>query len=84
MPSFDMIYVVGNVGSTIVEVGTMDYGGPTERVLSTTWFDYFDNNLVNSNHKFRTFSHDMICKDRKNLCGSCRIPFRMSSSKWLF
>jgi hypothetical protein len=36
MPSFDVIYVVGNAGSTIVEVGTMDYGGPTKCVLSTT------------------------------------------------
>jgi hypothetical protein len=33
MPSFDMIYVVGNARSTIVEVGTMDYGGPTKGVL---------------------------------------------------
>lgn len=63
MPSSDVIYVVGNVGSTIVEVGTMDCGGPTKRVLSTTWFDYFDNNSINSNHKFRTFYHNMICKD---------------------
>jgi hypothetical protein len=62
MPSFDMIYVVGNAGSTIIEVGTMDCGGPTKRVLSIAWFDYLDNNSINSNHKFRTFYHDMICK----------------------
>jgi len=63
MPIFHMIYVVGNVGSTIVEVGTMDYGGPTKHVLSTAWFDYFDNISVNSKHNFRTFYHDIICKD---------------------
>jgi hypothetical protein len=63
MPSFDVIYLVGTTGSTIAKVGTMDCDGPTKRVLSTVWFDYFDNNLVNSNHKFRTFYHDMICKD---------------------
>jgi len=84
MPSFDVIYVVGNVESVIIEVGTMDFGGPTKCVLSTTWFDYFDNISINSNHKFKTFYHDMICNDWKNLCGSCKIPFRMSSSKWLF
>jgi hypothetical protein len=63
MPSFDVIYVVGNAGSTIVKLGTMDCGGRTKHVLSTTWFDYFDNNPINSNHKFKTFYHDIICKD---------------------
>jgi hypothetical protein len=38
MPSFDVIYVVGNAGSTIVKVGIMDCGGPTKRVLSTILF----------------------------------------------
>jgi len=33
MPIFYMIYVVGNASSTIVEVGAMDYGGPTKCVL---------------------------------------------------
>jgi hypothetical protein len=53
MPSFDVIYVVGNVGSTIVEVGTMDCGGVIKCVLSTAWFDYFDNISINSYHKLR-------------------------------
>ncbi len=30
MSSFDVIYVVGNAGSVIVKVGTMDFGGPTK------------------------------------------------------
>ncbi len=63
MPIFHMIYVVGNAGSTIVKVGTMDYGGPTKHVLSIAWFDYFDNISINSKHNFRTFYHDIICKD---------------------
>lgn len=40
--------------------------------------------ILTSNHKFKTFYHDMIHNDWKNLCGSCKIPFRISSSKWLF
>jgi len=43
IPSFDVIYVVGNAGPAIVEVGTMDFGGPTKCVLSIARFDYFDN-----------------------------------------
>jgi len=63
MPSFDVIYVVGNAELVIVEVGIMDFGGLTKCVLSTAWFDYFDNISINSNHKFKTFYHDMICND---------------------
>jgi len=33
MPSFDVIYVVGNVGSIIVKVGAVDCGGPMKHVL---------------------------------------------------
>jgi hypothetical protein len=65
MPSFDVIHVVGNARSTIVKVGIRDYGGPTKHVLLIVWFDYFDNILINSNHKFKTFYHDIICKDER-------------------
>jgi hypothetical protein len=52
MPNFNVTCVVGDVGSTISEMGTMDWGGPTKHVLSTCWFDYLDNLSIHSMHNF--------------------------------
>jgi hypothetical protein len=62
MPNFDVTYVVGNVRSIISKMGTMDCGGPVKRVLSTSWFDYFDNLSVHLMHNFGTSWFDMTCK----------------------
>ncbi len=54
MPNFDVTYVVGNVRSTISKMGTTDCGGPLKHVLSTSWFDYFDNLSIHLMHNFGT------------------------------
>jgi hypothetical protein len=61
MPSFNVTYVVGDVRSTISKMGTMDCGGPTKHVLSTCWFDYFDNLSIQSMHNFGASWFDMTC-----------------------
>jgi hypothetical protein len=63
MRSFDVTYVVGDVGSTISEMGTMDCGGPTKHVLSTSWFDYFNNLSIHSMHNFGASLFDMRHKN---------------------
>ena len=48
MLPFYVEYVIGEEGFDLNESGTCDCGGPTKRMLSTAWFQYWDNAGVSS------------------------------------
>ena len=43
MQPFYVEYTIGDVGFDVIESGTIDCGGPTKRLLSNAWFQYWDN-----------------------------------------
>lgn len=43
MHPFHVEYTIGEIGFDVRESGTIDGGGPTKRLLSTAWFQYWDN-----------------------------------------
>lgn len=42
MPPFTVDYTVGSDDFDWNEAGTLDCGGPTKRMLSSAWFQYWD------------------------------------------
>lgn len=48
MHPFFVQYTIGAAGYDVNESGTVDCGGPTKRLLSNAWFQYWDNMGVSS------------------------------------
>lgn len=48
MLPYTVDYTIGDEEFDLDEFGTGDCGGPTKRVLSTAWFQYWDNMSVSS------------------------------------
>lgn len=56
MLPFYVEYTIGDEGFDVNESGTVDCGGPTKRMLSSAWFQYWDNVGVSSTWQLLAFT----------------------------